>query len=62
MHLFSAYFFQMRSVRIVCNSDIDSEDAKTAKAAQQTPRRSWCEGNPEKFGESSNTALFAGCL
>ncbi len=40
-------------VRVVCNSDIDSEDAKTAKAAQQALRRSWCEGNPEKLGESS---------
>jgi len=40
-------------VRVVCNSDIDSEDAKTAKAAQQAMRRSWCEGNPEKLGESS---------
>jgi superfamily II DNA/RNA helicase len=40
-------------IRVVCNSDIDSEDAKTAKAAQQALRRSWCEGNPEKLGESS---------
>ena len=41
------------NVRVVCNSDIDPEDAKTAKAAQQALRRSWCEGNPEKLGESS---------
>ncbi len=40
-------------VRVVCNSDIDPEDVKTAKAAQQALRRSWCEGNPEKLGESS---------
>ncbi len=40
-------------VRVVCNSDIDPEDAKTAKAAQQALRRSWCEGNPEKLGEFS---------
>ncbi len=30
--------------RVVCNSDIDPEDVKTAKAAQQALRRSWCEG------------------
>nr|MBL0731714.1 hypothetical protein [Desulfobacterales bacterium] len=41
------------NVRVVCNSDIDPEDAKTAKAAQQALRRSWCEGNPEKLGEPS---------
>jgi protoporphyrinogen oxidase len=41
------------NVRVVCNSDIDPEDAKTAKAAQQALRRSWCEGNPEKLGEFS---------
>ena len=40
-------------VRVVCNSDIESEDAKTAKAAQQALRRSWCDGNPEKLGEPS---------
>ena len=40
-------------VRVVCNSDINPEDAKTAKAAQQALRRSWCEGNPEKLGEPS---------
>jgi superfamily II DNA/RNA helicase len=40
-------------VRVVCNSDIDPEDVKTAKAAQQALRRSWCDGNPERLGESS---------
>jgi superfamily II DNA or RNA helicase len=41
------------NVRVVCNSNIEPEDSKTAKAAQQALRRSWCDGNPEKLGEPS---------
>ena len=35
--------------RVVCNSDIDSRDVLTAKAAQQALRKSWCSGEPEKL-------------
>lgn len=41
------------NVRVVCNSDIDSEDSKTAKAAQQALRRSWCEGNQSRIIDPS---------
>lgn len=34
-------------IRIICNSDIDPEDMKTAAAAQAAIRQSWCEGQPE---------------
>lgn len=34
-------------VRIICNSDIDPQDMKTAAAAQQALRQSWCRGKPE---------------
>jgi hypothetical protein len=34
-------------VRIICNSDIDPQDMKTALAAQQALRQSWCRGKPE---------------
>lgn len=34
-------------VRIICNSDLDSQDLITAAAAQAALRRSWCAGKPE---------------
>ena len=34
-------------IRIICNSDIDLEDMKTAAAAQAAIRQSWCAGQPE---------------
>jgi len=34
-------------IRVICNSDIDPEDMKTAAAAQAAMRRSWCAGQPE---------------
>ena len=34
-------------VRIICNSDLDSQDLVTAAAAQAALRRSWCSGKPE---------------
>jgi hypothetical protein len=36
-------------IRIVCNSDLDSLDVKTAQAAQQAIRTSWCKGSPESL-------------
>ena len=35
-------------VRIICNSDLDSQDLITAAAAQAALRRSWCSGKPEE--------------
>lgn len=34
-------------VRIICNSELDPEDVKTAVAAQAALRKSWCSGKPE---------------
>lgn len=35
-------------VRIICNSDLDPNDIKTAEAAQAALRKSWCAGKPEE--------------
>lgn len=40
-------------IRIICNSQLEAEDVKTGIAAQASIRREWCEGEPEKLGESS---------
>jgi superfamily II DNA or RNA helicase len=42
------------TIRVVCNSDLSVQDVETAKAAQQSIRRSWCEGKPEKSPELSH--------
>ncbi len=42
-----ALFSVKGPVRIICNSDIDPQDMKTAAAAQQALRQSWCQGRPE---------------
>lgn len=34
-------------VRIICNSELNPEDIKTAAAAQAAIRKSWCAGKPE---------------
>ena len=41
-------------VKIICNSEIDSQDLSTAVAAQAALRRSWNSGHPE---EAPPTAL-----
>jgi superfamily II DNA or RNA helicase len=41
-------------IRVVCNSDLSLQDVETAKAAQQSIRRSWCAGEPEKLPELSH--------
>jgi len=35
-------------IRVVCNSDLQSEDVKTAKLASNSIRKEWCEGKPEE--------------
>ena len=35
-------------IRVVCNSDLDIRDVKTAKAANNALRREWCKSEPEK--------------
>lgn len=43
-------------VRIICNSDLDIEDVKTAKLAAESLRREWCEFKPEEL--PANTERF----
>lgn len=40
-------------VRIICNSDLDIEDVKTAKLATEALRREWCEFKPEELPPNS---------
>ncbi len=35
-------------IRVVCNSDLNIEDVKTATAAQNAMRKDWCSNNPEE--------------
>ena len=35
-------------IRIVCNSQLDERDVRTAQAAKISMRREWCEAEPEK--------------
>jgi hypothetical protein len=37
------------SVRIVCNSEVESADTLTAAAAQNAVRREWCGHKPEEL-------------
>lgn len=36
-------------IRVVCNSDLKVDDVKTAKVANTSIRKEWCEGNPEEI-------------
>jgi SNF2 family DNA or RNA helicase len=36
-------------IRVICNSELTVEDVKTAKAANSSLRREWCEGKPEEI-------------
>lgn len=36
-------------VRIICNSDLDMDDVKTAKLASEALRREWCDFKPEEL-------------
>jgi superfamily II DNA or RNA helicase len=37
-------------IRVVCNSDLQPDDVKTAQAANYAIRREWCAFEPEKLG------------
>ena len=39
-------------IRVVCNSDLDIRDVKTARAANNALRREWCKSEPEKIMKS----------
>lgn len=44
-------------IRIVCNSDLEPNDVKTAVAAQSALRRSWCDGKPEQLPEGARPRI-----
>jgi len=41
------------TVRVVCNSQLEVEDVKTARAALAAIRKEWCAEEPEKMGVES---------
>ena len=41
-------------VRIICNSDLDVNDVKTAKLASESMKREWCEFKPEELPPNSD--------
>jgi SNF2 family DNA or RNA helicase len=41
------------TVRVVCNSQLEAEDVKTARAALAAIRKEWCAEEPEKIGEEA---------
>lgn len=38
------------AIRVVCNSELQADDVKTAQAANHAIRREWCAFEPEKLG------------
>ena len=38
-------------VRIICNSELDPDDVKSARAAAMAMRREWCSNDPERMAE-----------
>jgi len=38
-------------IRVVCNSDLDPRDVKTARAAHHAMRQEWCANEPERIAE-----------
>ncbi|MGH9427006.1 MAG: phospholipase D-like domain-containing protein, partial [Terriglobia bacterium] len=42
-----------RPIRVVCNSDLDTRDVETARAAAYGMRREWCASGPENLGEKA---------
>ena len=38
-------------VRIICNSELDPDDVKSARAAAMAMRREWCRNDPERMAE-----------
>lgn len=43
------------TVRMVCNSQLDAMDVKTAQAAVGAMRKEWCATEPEKMGDRSRS-------
>ncbi len=43
------------TVRMVCNSQLEAMDVKTAQAAVGAMRKEWCATEPEKMGEGSRS-------
>ena len=43
------------TVRMVCNSQLEAMDVKTAQAAVGAMRREWCATEPEKMGKGSRS-------
>lgn len=41
------------TIRIVCNSQLEAEDVKTARAAMYSLRREWCGEEPEKIPDGA---------
>ncbi|MBP1909181.1 phospholipase D-like domain-containing anti-phage protein [Methanolobus bombayensis] len=41
------------TVRVVCNSQLEPEDVKTARAALAAIRKEWCAEEPEKIGDEA---------
>lgn len=41
-------------IRIVCNSELLAEDVRTAKLANASMRKEWCEGKPEELENAGN--------
>ncbi|MCB1099687.1 MAG: DEAD/DEAH box helicase family protein [Verrucomicrobiae bacterium] len=39
-------------VRIVCNSQLDPDDVKSARAANLAMRREWCASDPEQYSDT----------
>ena len=39
------------TIRIVCNSELDPDDVKSARAAAMAMRREWCRHDPERFAD-----------
>lgn len=44
-------------IRIVCNSDLNADDVKTAVSAQSALRSSWCAGHPEELPDTARPRI-----
>jgi ERCC4-related helicase len=51
-------------LRIICNSELDPDDVRSARAAAQAMRREWCAGDPERRADKGQDrfAKLAGLL
>ena len=46
-------------IRVVCNSELDTRDVETARAANYALRREWCASQPERFNSPQAKNRFA---